>query len=69
MNNGTYLKEMGAKIKAVRTARGMYLRDLGKACNIHYGAICEIENGKRDSKILTLRNIAEKLNVDVKVFL
>jgi len=69
MKEGIYLKEMGKKIKAAREAKGLYLRDLGKLCNIHYGAICEIENGKRDSHILTLKNIADKLDVDVKEFL
>ena len=69
MSNGEYLKEMGRKIKSVREAKGLYLRDLGKLCNLHYGAICEIEKGKRDSHILTLKNIADKLEVDVKDFL
>lgn len=69
MNNGEYLKAMGRKIKSARAAKGLYLRDLGKLCKIHYGAICEIEKGKRDSHILTLKNIADKLEVDVKDFL
>lgn len=69
MSNGEYLKEMGRKIKSAREAKGLYLRDLGKLCNLHYGAICEIENGKRDSHILTLKNISDKLEVDVKEFL
>ena len=69
MKDGIYLKEMGKKIKAARKAKGLYLRDLGNLCNIHYGAICEIESGKRDSHILTLKNIADKLGVDVKKFL
>ncbi len=66
MRNDIYLKEMGKKIKLTREAKGLYLRDLGKMCNIHYGAICEIEKGKRNSHILTLKNIADKLNIDVK---
>lgn len=69
MNNGEYLKAMGARIRAAREAKGLYLRDLGKLCNIHYGAICEIERGKRNAHILTLRNIADKLGVDLKKFL
>jgi len=69
MTNGEYLKEMGRKIKSAREAKGLYLRDLGKMCNLHYGAICEIEKSKRDSHILTLKNIADKLEVDVKNFL
>jgi transcriptional regulator with XRE-family HTH domain len=46
VNNGIYLKEVSKKIKAARLAKGLYLRDLGKMCNIHYGAICEIEKVK-----------------------
>lgn len=46
MSNGEYLKEMGRKIKLAREAKGLYLRDLGKLCNIHYSAICEIKKGK-----------------------
>lgn len=69
MQNGKYLIEMGKKIKAARQAKGLYLRDLGKLCNIHYGAICEIEAGKRNSYVLTLKNIADKLGVDIKDFL
>ena len=69
MTDSNYLKEMGKKIKAAREAKGLYLRDLGSMCNIHYGAICEIENGKRNSYLLTLKNIADKLDVDVKDFL
>ena len=69
MNNGEYLKKMGAKIKKAREAKGLYLRDLGKMCNIHYGAICEIETGKRNSHILTLKSIADNLGVDVKEFI
>ena len=60
---------MGKKIRAARKAKGLYLRDLGKLCNMHFGAICEIELGKRDSYILTLKKIADALNMDVKEFI
>jgi transcriptional regulator with XRE-family HTH domain len=69
MSNGEYLKQMGAKIRAARNAKGIYLRDLSKVCDLHIGAISEIENGKRNSHILTLKNIADKLEVEVKDFL
>lgn len=69
MNETEYLKAMGRKIKMARNSKGLYLRDLGKLCNLHYGAICEIEKEKRDSHILTLKNLADKLGVDVKDFL
>ena len=69
MNNGIFLKEMGKKIKSARETKSLYLRDLGKLCNIHYGALCEIEAGKRNSHILTLKSIADVLGVDLKEFL
>jgi len=69
MTDSDYLKSMGKKIKAARKAKGLYLRDLGKLCNIHFGALSEIENGKRNSYLLTLKNIADQLDVDVKDFL
>jgi len=36
---------------------------------ILYNAISEIETGKRNSYILTLKNLADKLEVDVKDFI
>ncbi len=60
---------MGKKIKAARLAKGLYLRELGKLCNLDYGTLSRIENGQFNSYLLTLRNIANNLNVDVKDFL
>ena len=68
MNNTEYLKAMGAKIRSARKLKGIYLRDLGEMCNLHYGAISEIETGKRNSHILTLKSIADFLGVNVKEF-
>ncbi|MFZ1528249.1 MAG: helix-turn-helix transcriptional regulator [Ferruginibacter sp.] len=69
MTNTEYLKQMGAKIRKARQAKGIYLRDLGAMCDIHFGAISEIETGKRNAHVLTLKNLADKLGVDVKDFL
>ena len=67
MNNTQFLKAMDTKLRAARKAKGIYLRDLGKMCNLHPSGICEIENGKRNSYILTLKILAEKLDVDKRV--
>lgn len=69
MRDGIFLKQMGAKIKAVRNSKGITLRQLGEMCNLDSGSICRIENGQKNSYILTLKNIADKLEVDVKEFL
>ncbi|MGN6248895.1 MAG: helix-turn-helix domain-containing protein [Ginsengibacter sp.] len=69
MNEGEFLKKMGAKIKVIRNEKQLSLRELGKLCNLDYGSICRIEKGQMNSYLLTLKNIADKLEVDVKDFL
>ena len=69
MNNGEYLKEMGAKIKAHRNAKNLSQKQLAEMCNLDAGSFWRIEIGQKNSHILTLKNIAEKLEVDVKNFL
>ena len=69
MTETEYLKEMGRKIKSARNERGITLRELGKMCELDYSAICRIESGQKDSHILTIINIADKLGVDIKDFI
>ena len=69
MDNGIYLKDMGKKIRAIRNSQKITLRQLGAMCNLHHGAISEIENGQRNSYLHTLKSIADVLKVDVKDFL
>lgn len=68
MSNGMYLKEMGAKIRAIRRGKGISMRKIITMCPLHKSSISEIENGKRDSHILTLKMLADILQVDVKDF-
>ena len=68
-NNGNYLKEMGNKIRATRRAKGISLRKIITLLPLHKSSISEIENGKRDCHILTLKMLADCLEVDVKEFL
>ncbi len=69
MKDNIFLKEMGSKIKAIKNEIKISLRELGKLCNLDYGSICRIESGQKNSYLLTLKNIAEKLSVDIKHFL
>ena len=64
-----YLVEMGAKIKAIRMEQKISLRKLGKMCNLDFTCLCRFEGGEYSSGILTLKTIADNLNVDVKDFL
>lgn len=69
MTDGIYLKEMGNKIKAARTANKLSLRKLSAMCGIDMSAIWFIEQGRKNVHILTLKSIAESLNVDVRDFI
>ena len=69
MKDGIYLIEMGNKIRAIRRAKGISMRKLVTLCHLHKSSISEIENGKRDCHILTLKVLADVLEVDVKDFL
>lgn len=69
MTNGLYLIEMGKRIRAIRRAKGISMRKLVTLCPLHKSSISEIENGKRDCHILTLKMLADLLKVDVKDFI
>ena len=69
MKDGIYLIEMGKRIRSIRRAKGISMRKLVEICPLHKSSISEIENGKRDSHILTLKMLADILEVDVKDFL
>lgn len=64
-----YLSEMGRKIRSARNSKNVSLRRLGQLCQLQHNNIMRIEQGKKSCRILTLKNIADKLNVDVKDFL
>ncbi len=69
MKDGIYLIEMGKRIRAIRRAKGISMRKLITLCPLHKSSLSELENGKRDCHILTLKLLADVLNVDVKDFL
>lgn len=69
MENGSFLKEMGSKIKIARKKNKMSLEKLGKHCNIHMTSLWFIENGRSNVHILNLKSIADVLKMDVKEFL
>lgn len=69
MNNGQFLKGMGAKIKSARKAKKISLLQMSKLCNTDMSNLWFIENGRRNTHILTLKSIADALNVDIKYFI
>jgi transcriptional regulator with XRE-family HTH domain len=69
MNNGKFLKVTGAKIKAARRLRKVTLMQLSKSCGVNITALSFLENGKSNPHLLTIKSIADVLNVDVKEFI
>lgn len=68
-NNGIFLKEMGRKIKGARVAKKLSYPKLSELTGIDMSNLWFIEQGRRNVHLLTLKSIADKLEVDVKEFL
>ena len=69
MRSEPYLKEIGQRIKSIRQEKKISVRKLGELCKLDYSCLSRIEGGQYSSRILTLKIIAEKLEVDIKDFL
>ena len=69
MSNGQFLKEMGSKIKAARKAQKISLPQMSKLCKTDMSNLWFIEEGRRNTHILTLKAIADALGIDVKEFI
>lgn len=69
MRSDPYLKEIGARIQAIRKAKKITIRKLGEMTELDYSSLCRLEGGQYASKITTLKAVADSLGVDVKDFL
>lgn len=64
-----FLKRIGKKIVALRKERGISQAELARLCFKDPQSIERIENGKVNTSIYFLQEIANGLGVDVKEFL
>lgn len=69
MSEKEYLVEIGKKIVVARRGKGLSQFKLGKLCSLHESNLCYIETGRRGANILTLKRIADSLDMNVKDFL
>ena len=65
MSEKVFLQEMGKRIKAQRKAKKITLAKLSEATGIDLSNLWFVENGERNVHILSLRRIAEALEVDL----
>jgi transcriptional regulator with XRE-family HTH domain len=62
--NGRFLSVDGPKLRRLRRARALSLRDLGERSGITFDTIDRLELGKQDAQARTVRALAQALNVE-----
>ncbi|MFD0993177.1 helix-turn-helix domain-containing protein [Tenacibaculum geojense] len=63
-----YLKAIGKRISKLRRANGFSQLDVCAIIEMEKPNLSSIENGRQNFTALTLKKIAEAINVDVKDF-
>ena len=64
-----YLKEMGQKIRIARKAKKIPINEMAVLTKIDMANLSFLERGMRNCHILSLKSIADVLDMDVKEFL
>jgi transcriptional regulator with XRE-family HTH domain len=60
-----FLREIGARIREQRDARGRTQAELAEQCSLHRTFIGSVERGERNVSILNLRLIASVLRISL----
>lgn len=61
-------KEIGGKINELRTTQGLTLKELSERTNLSVSFLSQAERGLTSIAIVSLKNIAQALNVDMTYF-
>lgn len=69
MENKEFLNQMGKRIRAARLERNVTLVMMSKNVGLNTSNLSFMENGKTDAHVLTLKRIADALEMEVKDFL
>lgn len=69
MKDEIFIASMAERIKVLRMAKGYSVRELGVLSGLDYSFLSRLENGQKSANVLTLKRIADALQVDVKEFL
>jgi transcriptional regulator with XRE-family HTH domain len=69
MENDIFLKEMGQKIRTARKAKKIPINEMAVLTKIDMSNLSFLERGMRNCHILSLKSIADVLEMDVKDFL
>ena len=63
MKDDLFLRKVGENIKRIRLEKGLTQVELGDMCNSEKSTIYRLESGKTNPTALTLKKIAESLEV------
>ena len=66
MENDIFLKEMGQKIRTARKAKKIPINEMAVLTKIDMSNLSFLERGMRNCHILSLKSIADVLEMDVK---
>ena len=59
------LSSIGSSIKKIRIGQQLSQHELARLCHIQKASLSRIENGKNNSTLLSLQNIANALQVGI----
>tara|TARA_B100000508_G_scaffold55003_2_gene42601 strand:+ start:1390 stop:1599 length:210 start_codon:yes stop_codon:yes gene_type:complete len=68
MKDKEFLRKLGTKIAEIRFNKGFSQVDLCSLINMEKSNLSAIENGRQNATSLTLKRIADALEVEVKDF-
>jgi repressor LexA len=66
LNEQDYLKQIGKNITKYRKLKGITSNELGYLCDIEKSNLIPIEKGRINATAITLKKIADALNIEVK---
>lgn len=69
MKQEVFLRAFGKNIRKIREAKGISLREFELRCDMTRQTLSKIELGKSNPTLLTLKTIADVLEVDLSDFL
>ncbi|MGN8070536.1 helix-turn-helix domain-containing protein [Mucilaginibacter sp. 22184] len=69
MTHDTFLIEMGQKIRIARRAKKIPIGKMAELSKIDMSNLSFLERGMRNCHVLSLKSIADVLEMDVKEFL
>lgn len=68
MTEQEFLKRIGKSIAKIRKEKGFSQNELCAIINMEKSNLSAIENGRQNTSALTLKRIADAMNVEVKHF-